>query len=310
VEGLAEGRGFVASPDELAKEWLMRLIEGTSITDVQELPVEWIATEAPRLVAEILTSLREGEPDPELARGVRAGELVRLRRAEDASSQIPRDIAVLHGVIVGALGRSGVRVGDEQFAASLQRLSQIFGEIQARVTETLVRERAGNARRDSLTGLPGSPELHEWLRVFTAGQERYGHPFASLAIDIDGLKRINDAFGRTAGDRMLAAVADLIRVQVRSADRVFRIGGDEFCVLAPGKPARLAMPLAQRLRDAVEQAQIEIRPKVTITVGLASAPEHGEKPEELLEAAVEATYAAKASGNGIALAGDAKVQDS
>jgi diguanylate cyclase (GGDEF)-like protein len=306
-----EGRtSLAASPNELAKEWLVRLVERTPIADVQQLPLEWIANESPRLIAEILASLREGEPDPELAHGVRAGELAQLRRAEDASAQIPRDIAVLHSVIVAALGRSGVRVGDEQFAASLQRLSQIFGEIQARVTETLVRERAGNARRDSLTGLPGSPELHEWLRVFAAGQERYGHPFTVLMIDIDGLKRINDAFGRNAGDRMLAAAADLISAQVRASDRVFRIGGDEFCVLAPGKPARLALPLAHRLRDAVEQAQIDIRPKVAITIGLASCPEHGEQPEELLEAAEEATYAAKAAGDGVALAGERNLQDS
>ena len=287
----------------------MRLIERTPIAGVEELPVDWIANEAPRLIAEILASLREAEPDPELARGVRAGELARLRRAEDASTEIPRDIAVLHGVIVGSLGRSGVRVGDEQFAASLQRLSQIFGEIQARVTETIVRERTGEASRDGLTGLPLAPELHEWLRVFAAGQERYGHPFAVLAIDIDGLKRINEAFGRSAGDRMLTAVADLINAEVRNADRVFRLGGDEFCVLAPGKPASLALPLAHRLRAAVDEAQIEIRPRIAITVGLASCPEDGEGPEELLEAAVEATYAAKAVGEGVALAGG-RVQDS
>jgi diguanylate cyclase (GGDEF)-like protein len=309
VEGSFEGRARLAAPpDELAKEWLLRLIERTPIAGIQELPVDWISNEAPRLIAEILASLRESDPDPELARGVRAGQLAHLRRAEDASEQIPRDIAVLHGVIVGALSRSGFRVGDEQFAASLQRLTQIFGEIQARVTETIVRERAGDARRDGLTGLPGSSELHEWLRVFAAGQERYGHPFAVLLVDIDGLKRINDAFGRNAGDKMLTAVADLINAQVRNSDRVFRSGGDEFCVLAPGKPASLATPLAHRLRDAVDQAQIEIRPRIEITIGLASCPEHGEKPEELLEAAQEATYAAKASGGGIALAG--AVQDS
>jgi diguanylate cyclase (GGDEF)-like protein len=309
VEGSIEGRGRLAAPpEELAKEWLVRLIERTPIDHVQELPVDWISNEAPRLIAEILASVREPEPDPELARGIRAGELAKLRRAEDASTEVPRDIAVLHGVIVGALGRSGVRLGEEQFAASLQRLSQIFGEIQARVTETIVQERAGGARKDELTGLPLAAELHEWLRVLAAGQERYGHPFAILLIDIDGLKRINDAFGRTAGDQMLTAVADLINAQVRDSDRVFRSGGDEFCVLAPGKPAGLAMPLAHRLRDAVDQAQIEIRPRIEITIGLASCPENGEKPDELMDAAQEATYAAKASGDGVALAG--AVQDS
>jgi diguanylate cyclase (GGDEF)-like protein len=305
-----EGRALAAPPDDLAKEWLKRLIERTPIADVSELPVDWIAAEAPRLIAEILTSLREGEPDPELARGVRAGQLARLRRAEDASTEIPRDIAVLHGVIVGALGRSGVKVGDEQFAASLQRLSQIFGEIQARVTETIVRERAGDAGRDPLTGLPLASELHEWLRVFAANQERYGHPFTILQIDIDGLKRINDAFGRSAGDRLLTAAAELISAEVRAADRVFRLGGDEFCVLAPGKPARLSLPLAHRLRAAIEQAQIDVRPRIAITVGLASCPEHGERPEQLLEAAEEATYAAKAGGEGVAMAGAGSVQDS
>jgi diguanylate cyclase (GGDEF)-like protein len=296
--------GRTAPAEELAKEWLVRLIEHTPLGEVQELPVGWIASTAPTLIAEILGGLAEPEASADSAAlpgQARAEDLAHLRRSEDASAQVPRDIAALQAVIVAGLGRESPPPAGE-FGLAVQRLSRIFGEIQAQVTETLVRERAGQASRDRLTGLPSAAELHEWLRVLAAGQVRYGHPFTIVAIDIEGLKRINDAYGRTAGDRMLLAVADLIRTQIRTADRVFRVGDDEFCVLLPGRHAGEARPLAERLRSIVEDSQIEVRPRIAITVGLASCPEHGDDPQRLLEAAEEATYAAKAAGDGVALA--------
>ena len=66
----------------------------------------------------------------------------------------------------------------------------------------------------------------------SASSKRYGHPFAVLLMDIDGLKRINDAHGHPAGDRVLMQVAMSLRRSIRTVDTAARIGGDEFCVLA------------------------------------------------------------------------------
>jgi diguanylate cyclase (GGDEF)-like protein len=301
-----------APPEKLAKEWLVRIIERTPLADLEDVAVGWISREGPAMIAEILSGISAGEQKANGGPvGGRAGELVQLRRAQDASTEVPRDIAALQAVIVAALGRETLRPEGGEFGRAVERLSQIFGEIQAAITDEIVRVRAGDARRDPLTDLPCAPELHEWIRVLAAGQQRYGHPFALLAIDIEGLKRINDAFGRKAGDKLLVAVAELLRSQVRASDRVFRSGGDEFCVLVPGRHASQTRPLGERLRGLVEASQIDARPHVTITIGLASCPTHGEEPQRLLEAAEQATYDAKASGDGIALAGEgtATLQD-
>ena len=73
----------------------------------------------------------------------------------------------------------------------MERLAEIFGTIQGAVAEGLVRERAGGALRDGLTGLPAHAELHEWLQVLIAEYRRYGHPFALALLNIVGLDRIN-----------------------------------------------------------------------------------------------------------------------
>jgi diguanylate cyclase (GGDEF)-like protein len=86
-------------------------------------------------------------------------------------------------------------------------------------------------------------------------QQRYGHGFAVLVLDINGLKRVNDAFGHAAGDRMLMGVAAAVRATVRTIDTPVRMGGDEFCVLAPQQTASGAKILAYRVAAAVEQIE-------------------------------------------------------
>jgi diguanylate cyclase (GGDEF)-like protein len=168
-----------------------------------------------------------------------------------------------------------------------------------------VEERSGAAARDELTGLPGAPHLHEWLRALLASHHRYGQPLAMLGIDIDGLKRINDAYGREVGDRMLAAVSGIVVEQIRAADQAFRVADDEFCVLAPSHDADQVRPLAHRLREAIDGSQGPEGPRVAISVGIVSCPQHGETAEQLLKAVEEATYRAKASGEGVAVGPDA-----
>src|SRR5439155_19812081 len=99
---------------------------------------------------------------------------------------------------------------------SVGDLAEIFGSIQCELIEGLVRERAGEPKRDELTALPGPAELNEWLQVLLAEHRRYGHPFAIALLDVEGLGRVNEAYGREAGDQMLAAVATVIRTRSRA----------------------------------------------------------------------------------------------
>jgi len=304
------------SAEELAKAWLLRVIERTPLAEVTNVELDLLRTEAAPLIAGILHELEGPMDEPGLDQPSEAQErargLGRLRRGERAPAEIPRDLAALQSLLIESLRRDIPERRSGDFARSVERLAEIFGSIQGAVTEGLVRERAGYARRDELTGLPGRAELYEWMQVLLAEYRRYGHPFAVALVDIEGLGRINDAHGRQAGDRMLVAVATLIRNQVRTVDRPFRVGDDEFCVLAPHEDAQQALPMAERLAAAIQSSQSDDGPRIAITIGISSCPDHADNAEGLLEVAQEATYAAKAAGRPVVVAAsnrDASLQD-
>ena len=295
------------SPEELAKTWLVRLIEETPLANVSEIEVGLLTREAAPFIDEILREL--GSPAGEIGlqppgeAHSRVRGFGRLRTGARAPSQIPRDLAALQALLIESLRRDVPERDRGDFARSVERLAEIFGSIQGELTESLVRERAGAPRRDELTGLPGPAELHEWLQVLLAEYRRYGHPFAVALLDIDGLGRVNDAYGRQVGDAMVAAIATVIRDKIRTVDRPFRLEGDEFCVLVPHEQAVQARPMAERLAGVVERSQTGEAPRIAVAIGISSCPDHGEDADRVLEAAEEATYAAKAAGQLVAVAG-------
>ena len=122
------------------------------------------------------------------------------------------------------------------------------------------------------------------------------------AYDIDGLKRVNDSFGHAAGDELLVGVAEAIRAATRSVDVSARIGGDEFCVLAPHQTAGRATVLGERLAAGIEAIEGADGSHVGVSIGVVACPEHASEPERLLELADVAMYAAKAGGERVKIA--------
>ncbi|HSI81419.1 MAG TPA: GGDEF domain-containing protein [Solirubrobacterales bacterium] len=293
--------------DELAKAWLVRLIENTAAAEVGELPLAWVAREASPLIAEILAILERpaGAAERALERSgpSRLARLARLRRGPDAPERIPRDLAALQGLLIDCLLSETRERGPDELSTAVGRLTEVFGAIQGEVTRSLVEERTGGAAPDPLTGLAGAPQFAESARILIAEQRRYGHPFSIALIDIDGLDRVNEAYGRRAGDRMLAAVARVVARQVREIDQAFRTGDDELCVVAPHQEALGVALLGKRLVELLASAQLADGPRVAISVGVASCPRHGDSPERLLDAAEQASYAARAAGSGVEVAG-------
>jgi diguanylate cyclase (GGDEF)-like protein len=97
-------------------------------------------------------------------------------------------------------------------------------------------------------------------------------------------------------------VAMSLRRSIRSVDTAARIGGDEFCVLLPQQDLKSAAKLAARLATAVEEeVATPGDPPVTMSIGVAASPEHGDDAESLVDTADRAMYRAKAAGEGIAL---------
>jgi diguanylate cyclase (GGDEF)-like protein len=301
---------------ELAKAWLLRVTEHTSPSELGEVPVSWIATEAPTLIRDILDELAAAGPPGELSPPGRAAvrELSQMRGEESARARIPRDLAALQAVLLEVLRREIPDSQPEAFADAAQRLAEIFAAIQADLVEALAAHRGPPVIAavpdaetpvhvpEEATGLPGPPELHAYLAVLAAEHRRYAHPFALMLVDIDGLQRINEAYGREVGDRMLTVVANAVSGQVRSVDRAFRLTEDEFCIVSPHQVASTIEPLAERLTSSLNGWRHHDGPRMSVTVGVASCPEHGEDPDRLLQVAEEATYSAKASGRRFAVA--------
>jgi diguanylate cyclase (GGDEF)-like protein len=120
-----------------------------------------------------------------------------------------------------------------------------------------------------------------------------------MLIDIDHFKRINDAHGHQAGDEVLRNVALRLSERSRAADVVCRYGGEEFLLLLPDMPQAAALELANRYRMSLETTPIpfgELRIQATLSIGIATYPDHGQSPEDLIECADQAMYQAKTAG--------------
>ena len=159
-----------------------------------------------------------------------------------------------------------------------------------------MRERA---IRDPLTNLFNRRNLEETLDQELAKADRKAYPVSLLMIDIDHFKWINDTYGHNAGDQALQSLADLIRSHIRRSDIACRFGGDEFVIVMPETPLRSAYERAEDFRRQVQSLQlpgIGILGNLTVSIGIATYPVHGATKEDLLRAADQAMYHAKAQG--------------
>jgi diguanylate cyclase (GGDEF)-like protein len=302
------------SREELAKAWLVRLIERASLEEIRDLPTERLARELPELISDLVRACSESNGDPyELTeeQTERATSLAALRAGREAgtAAELTRDVAALQSVLLHALRDELAESDPARFAEAAERLADATGAVQAAAVEELVRSRSreleSQANTDALTGLHNLRYLQRQMAQLLEVSKRYEQPFAFLLIDIDGLKRINDAHGHQAGDRVLMQVAMSLRRSVRNVDTAARLGGDEFSVLAPQQDSKKAAVLAERLAAAARDEVVPPdEPPITLSIGVVSCPEHGDEAEGLIEVADRAMYRAKAAGEPVAV-GDA-----
>jgi diguanylate cyclase (GGDEF)-like protein len=124
---------------------------------------------------------------------------------------------------------------------------------------------------------------------------RHKGTFAVLMADVDEFKKYNDAFGHPAGDEVLKKVASILLSSTRSVDCTARYGGEEFAVLLTDTTAQVAAEVAERIRARVAGQEFPGR-RITLSIGIAEFPEHGQTAEEVISSADEALYEAKRAG--------------
>jgi diguanylate cyclase (GGDEF)-like protein len=266
-----------------------------------------VAQELPELIAEIARVAGAGSASG----GVPlewAQRLSELAGHESPRAQhLVRDLAVLQSAMIAELQRGLDRLDPVSALAMVERLADLFSAMQADAVADVMTVRSGEAEwlgtTDSLTGLHNSRFMQEHLHHLVGVQKRYGHPFALLVVDIDGLKRINDAYGSGAGDRTLVDVASALGESIRGVDTPIRMGGDEFCVLLPQQTASRARVLADRLVAAIERVESPVQQQLRVSIGVVSCPQHATAAEDLLALADGAMYRAKAAGESVAVGG-------
>jgi diguanylate cyclase (GGDEF)-like protein/PAS domain S-box-containing protein len=154
--------------------------------------------------------------------------------------------------------------------------------------------------RDALTGLYNRRYLEEVLEREVRRAARSAQSLGILMIDLDHFKNFNDTYGHDAGDAVLRETGQFLARGIRAEDFVCRFGGEEFVVILPTADMNSTQARGERLRSKMRELAVMYQGRslgmITISVGVASFPQHGTSPKELMAAADAALYEAKRGG--------------
>lgn len=220
-----------------------------------------------------------------MEQGFFAGEVELMRKSGEAFWAVMRGRAVL----AGDLSKGTIWTFEDVTEMRAQR-------------EKL----AWSSSHDALTGLVNRAAFETLLSEAT--QQGESEPFCALFIDLDRFKQVNDTGGHAAGDAVLRGIAERLTAQVRKSDTVARLGGDEFAVLLPRCPIGQARDIAEKMRLAVVEYQLDWHGQafsVGASIGMVAVDGRFASSEEVLAAADNACYAAKHRGrNCVVVYGD------
>jgi diguanylate cyclase (GGDEF)-like protein len=187
--------------------------------------------------------------------------------------------------------------------------------------------------KDNLTSLYNRAYFFYRLTSEINRAKRYNRPLSVLIMDMDDFKQFNDLYGHLVGDQLLRILSDTIRASIRYSagkpsyelDIPCRYGGDEFAIILPETASAQATIVAERLRQEINlrcghgmMAEIQAAtgshpleaPDVTVSVGVASFPEHASLTEALVKAADDAMYVSKRSEKDAVVVSEAGHQSS
>ncbi len=189
---------------------------------------------------------------------------------------------------------------DENLIGVIETLQDIT---EKKLVEQALRESEEKYRTmsitDALTSLFNSRHFYDQIGIETTRARRYGRTLSLLLFDLDNFKKINDTYGHLEGDQVLAAVAGVIKNNLRSMDTAYRYGGEEFTLLLPETGIAPAVNLADRLRQSIADTPMTTSSgaviAVTVSIGVAEYVA-GEIVENFVRRADDGVYEAKRRG--------------
>jgi diguanylate cyclase (GGDEF)-like protein len=286
--------------EDIAKAWLVDVIVGSPLAEVEAMPMSWATSELPELISDVLAAISERDRSSLSGAAIaRAAQLAELR-ADSVPAQLTRDISALQSALLVALRAELPAADRELFAEAAERIAAVFGQISAAAIDALLRQ--SDVGRDPVSGLRSPAQLRARLDKAIASTRRYGHPFALLLIDFEGP---GTREGEESVDRasLLRIVAEALRESVRATDEAFRLDDDQLCVVAPNQTTGDGTRMADRLAAALADLERSGGLRITISAGVVSCPEHGDDPERLLRQADTAMWRARATGQPVTVGG-------
>ena len=293
--GVVEGFRFDAAAVLLWDGEMMRCAASKGATGSSDIRIELRGriANALRMKGAIVTSREEATSDAALIPLFGARGYLAMPIADDGLLIVTRN---------GRKGRPGTLRENEIEAldrlAHHARLAIANARLHAHMSEMAI--------TDPLTGLANHGEMQARLAFECGRLQRYatlraaGHHLSVILLDIDHFKKFNDRFGHQAGDAVIKGVAAALKGATRSFDIAARYGGEEFAVILPETTEEAAREVAERIRRSVAMYPFANEGgravRVTVSVGIATAPESGSTPAELIKQADAALYHSKEEG--------------
>ena len=221
--------------------------------------------------------------------------------AEKAYTREEKDNKNANGLLLSAVKKLLYQISSRN-----KQLVELNESLEQRVQERTLELSAANnklkevANTDNLTGIRNRRAFMEEARVLFGLAKRHRRPLSLLMIDIDFFKRVNDTYGHQVGDQVLIQLSRVMSGCLRGTDILGRIGGEEFAAILPETVIEQTSVLTKRLLDTVRNTTIDIDAetvlKVTISIGVTTAPPLPSAVDALIKEADTALYNAKSSG--------------